>query len=267
MPLIVVFRRIVLLLMTAIPVVGYAQATADELFKKGDAIRVANPDSAIICYHLAAKKYALLKLYEKEVSSLNQSGTLLNRKDKPDEAIKDLNLALRKGTAYLGKNNLAVATTYITLGVAYNAKKEYLKSLGMHHKALNIRLIRSGKINADVATSYGNIGNVYLNYGDIDKAIENHNEALKIRKEVFGNESPELVQSYVNLGRALKENKMYQGALGSYKSAMDIRLKQADGSRKDLPVIYKSISDLYFLTGNDEQGKLFKEKSEKEAGL
>jgi tetratricopeptide (TPR) repeat protein len=236
----------------------------DLLFDRAAALRATgSADSSILLFQKAAKGYLTIRSYEKAVNSLNQSGALLTRQDKYDPALTDLNLALKTGQKYLDKNNLTLASTFVALGVIFNARKEYEQSLSVHHKALNIRLTKSGRVNADVATSYGNIGNVYFNDGQIDKAIENHSEALRIRKELFGEDGSELVQSYVNLGKSLLENKMYQGALGSYQSAMKIRLKQTGPTPKDLPKIYKSISDIYYLMGNDKEGEAFKIKSEK----
>lgn len=242
-----------------------AQNTNPDLrFDQAAALRAAgSADSSVLLFQKAAEGYLAVRSYEKAVNSLNQSGALLTRQDKYDPALADLNLALKTGQKHLDKNNLTLASTLVALGVVFNARKEYEKSLSVHHKALNIRLTRSGRVNADVATSYGNIGNVYFNDGQMDKAIKNHSEALSIRKELFGEDGSELVQSYVNLGKSLLENKMYQDALNSYQSAMKIRLKQTGPTPKDLPGIYKRISDIYYLLGNNKEGEAFKIKSEK----
>jgi len=72
-----------------------------------------------------------------------------------------LHKALAAAFTLPDSNSLVVATTYITLGVVYNAEEQFEQSLKYHHKALAIRLLKLGEYHSDVATSYGNLGNVY----------------------------------------------------------------------------------------------------------
>jgi tetratricopeptide (TPR) repeat protein len=230
--------------------------TLAEEFKKN-----AKPDSAIICYEKASREFQNTRNAEGFVNSYNQIGILLTRQDKYDSARTYLNRALSRSRSIADSNSLVIATTNISLGVLYAAEGDYTQSLAYHNKALAIRLLKLGEDDEDVATCYGNIGNVYFRSKDYPKATENHLLALKIREKRFGKTSVETVQSYHNLGNAYKEMKAYNTALEYYQLALQNKIIQLGEKHKDLAKYYKSISDIYFLMGNKEQGDLYKAKA------
>jgi tetratricopeptide (TPR) repeat protein len=113
-----------------------------------------------------------------------------------------------------------------------------------------------------VATSYGNIGNVYRRKGDFDKSIVAHLKAMKIREKVFGEESAEIIESYTGLGNAYREKRDYKKSLMYFEKALNNKIKQRGQGHKDLVRFYTNISEVYYLTGNKEQGDFYKIKSE-----
>lgn len=259
-------KNVFLFLLLAIVSIAFAEVQSDSLGAKF--IKIAEgykknlkTDSAIIYFEKASDEYLSSKNAEGVVNSYTQIGVILTRQDKYENAMSWLNKALGAGTS-LDSNNLFIATTYISMGVVYNAEENYTQSLMYHYKALNIRIQKLGEYDKDVATSYGNIGNVYLNSKNYDKSIEAHLKAMQIREKLFGANSSEVGQSYTGLGNAYREKNDYKNSLMYFEKLLKNKIEEKGPGHKDLIKIYKSISDVYFLMGNKEQGDLFKAKAD-----
>jgi tetratricopeptide (TPR) repeat protein len=95
-------------------------------------------DSALVYYEKASAEFQALGNIEKFINSYNQIGIILTRQDNYDKAKTYLEKALSTGLSSLDTNNLVIATTYISLGVIYNAEENYVQSLICHNKALEI---------------------------------------------------------------------------------------------------------------------------------
>lgn len=221
-----------------------------------------NTDSALICYENAAAEFMKAGNMEKYAHSCNQAGVILTRQDKYEKAKGYLDKALSAGLSSLDSGNLVIATTYLSLGVVYAAEENYSQSLIYHHKALAMRLQKLGEYHADVATSYGNIGNVYLRSKDLDKSVEAHLHAMKIREKLFGKTGAEVTQSYTHLGSAYKEKGEYKTSLTYFEKALSNKIAQLGEGHKDLLRFYKSVSDVYYLIENKEQGDLYKARAD-----
>lgn len=224
------------------------------------------PDSAIYFYDKASQTYNGAGMVEKEMNMLNQAGILLTRQDKYPPAKVRLLRALDLARGLPDSNNAILATTYISLGVVYNAIDSIERSLYYHFRALQIRQLIFGEQNAQTASSYGNIGNVYLHARNFDKAIEYHLLALKVREHLFGPAGAEVIQSYTNLGNVHREKKEYDAALDHFLKALQIKIAQPSAQPKELSRFYENISEVYYLMNNQEQGDFYKNKSEKAAG-
>ena len=244
--------------------IGQNSPSGDEYIRIADEYKKnSKPDSALIYYEKASVEFQTAGKSEKFVNSYNQIGIILTRQDEYEKAKTYLEQALSKGISSLDTNyNLTLATTYISLGVIYNAEENYTQSLIYHYKALAIRLRQIGESDALVATSYGNIGNVYLNAKDYNNSIEAHLKAMKIREAVFGAASPEIIESFTNLGRAYREKKDYKTSLEYFEKALNNKIIQPGVTNKDLTKYYKNISDVYYLMNNKVQGDLYKSKTE-----
>lgn len=243
-------------------VIGQSNSLADAYVLKASEFRKnMNPDSALIYFEKASVEFQNIGNVEKFIDAYNQIGIILTRQDNSEKAKSYLDKAMSTGLT-LDSNNLNLATTYISLGVIYNAEGNYNQSLRYHYKALSIRLFKLGENHADVATSYGNIGNVHRNNKDFDKSIEAHLKALKIREVVFGVTSAEIIESYVGLGNAYREKKEYDAALKYFENALENKIKQRGEGHKDLIKFYKYISDVYYLKENKLKGDEYKAKWE-----
>ena len=125
---------------------GQADTVAEDLLKTADEFKnKSQPDNAIVYYEKSAIEFQKNGNTEKAINAYNQIGTLLNRQDKYDQAKSYLEKALAIGLSLDDKNSLAIATTYITLGVTYGAENQFEQSLIYHNKSLSIRLLKLGK--------------------------------------------------------------------------------------------------------------------------
>lgn len=221
-----------------------------------------NTDSALIYYQHASIAFERSNKTEAFVDANNQAAILLTRLDQYEKARSYLEKALAAGSNSLDSNNLAIANTYISLGVISNAEGKYEQALSQHYKALAIRLAKLGNDHADVATSYGNLGNVHRNNKELSKSIELHSKAMVVREKLFGTSSPEIVESYVGLGRAYQETKDFTTALAYFEKALQNKTLQLGSAHKDLARFYKYASDASYLAGNKAKGDEYREKGE-----
>lgn len=235
--------------------------SAEVYFKLAEDYRgKSQTDSALFYYEKAASIYNAKKNIEKEVNAYNQMGIMLTWQDQYEKGRLFLEKALSSGKS-LDENNLAIATTYISLGVIAAAEGNFSESLSFHNKALKMRLARLGENSADVATSYGNIGNVYLRSKEYNKAVDAHLKAKTIRQKLFGESGAEVTQSYIHLGHTYREKKEYSSALVYFEKALKNKAQQSGPGHKDVGKIYSLLSDVYYLMGNKAQGDAYKAKA------
>ncbi|HRH44678.1 MAG TPA: tetratricopeptide repeat protein [Pyrinomonadaceae bacterium] len=81
-------------------------------------------NSAIVYYEKAAIEYQKDGKIEKAINSFNQIDAILNRQDKFDKAKAFLEKALELGHSANDSGSLAIATTFITLGVTYSGENQ-----------------------------------------------------------------------------------------------------------------------------------------------
>src|SRR5688572_28463052 len=115
---------------------GQPNASAEELFRTADEFKSKSiPDSAVTFYERAAIEFTKNRITEHVIDPYNQIGAILNRQDKYDKAKEYLEKALAFGRSLIAPESLAIATTYITLGVTYGAENQFHQSLTYHNKA------------------------------------------------------------------------------------------------------------------------------------
>jgi len=242
---------------------GQNSSLADQYYRQDDEFtKNMMPDSAIYYFKQAAAEYKTGKQTEKLITAYNQIGTMLTRQDKYEEGRMYLGMAELAGNTLPDTNHLLRASTFLGIGVIYNAVGDYNGALGYHYRALSIRLLKLGENNADVATCYGNIGNVYLNKKEYDSSLEAHLKAMTIRKKLFGEKSLEITQSYNNLGIVYKEKKEYDTSLEYFQKALDNKINLLGPEHKDVAKLYNSMSSVYYLMDDQKQGDLYKAKAD-----
>lgn len=240
-----------------------ALPSGNELLQHAEDFKKNNlPDSAIIYFQQAATQFEKEKNTASFIHSNNQAGILLTRQDKYSEAKMVLEKSLFAEGDTSESIQLLIATTYISLGVAYGGEEDFLQALANHNKALEIRLRILGTDHRDVATSYGNIGNIYFRKKDYDSAINNHTKALHIRQNLFGEMGIEVIQSYTHLGNAFREKEKYDTALDFFQKALTGKIAQVGEGHKELSRYYKSISEVYHLMKKSDLEDFYLKKSQ-----
>lgn len=234
------------------------QNTAQVYQLKADNFRKnQQTDSAVFYYRKSGYGYLKSDSIPACIDAWNQAGVILTRVDRYAEAREILDSALTMGMTLKGEESLALASTYICLGVIYNAEGNYDQSLQNHLAALSIRLTYHGDYHADVATSYGNLGNVFFNMKFYHSALFYHSKAREVRDSLFGSESAEIAQSFLGLGNAYREMGQYNSAILNFEKVLMIRMKIKGNNHKDLIPVYEKLSQVYILANDTEQAKYY----------
>lgn len=128
----------------------------------------------------------------------NNLGLAYDRIGKYEEAIKELNEALRLNPGYIEVHN--------NLGVTYDR-------MGRHEDAVN-ELKEALKLNPNYAEALCNLGNIYACSGNYEEAVEKLKEALRI--------NPELAIAHNNLGNIYALQKRSEEEIKEFKEALRI---------------------------------------------
>ncbi|QEC69941.1 tetratricopeptide repeat protein [Panacibacter ginsenosidivorans] len=135
------------------------------------------------------------------------------------------------------------------IGLVFNVKSEYNKSLSYYSAALKIALAHGYKTGA--GKIYHNIGIVYSNLGKYPEALDNYFEALKIREEL--GEKPGIASSTNGIGAIYFVQGKYKEADTFYLKALKIAEEINFLSGKEAG--YSNIGELNFRQGNYTEAK------------
>ncbi len=114
-----------------------------------------------------------------------------------DQALKNLNLALKEFEETLGTNHLSTAIALVNRGLILNELGLYDQAIQDHQRCLAIRYPKLPKYDPDLNISHLNLGLAYSNKGDYSRA----EDYLVLAKEGMLRNGPNrLSYAYVNLG-------------------------------------------------------------------
>ena len=146
-------------------------ATAAELERKGDEVRLMKAPADALDYYRAA----LAKTAKPDTSALyNKCGISELQLSRFEEAQKDLVLAI--------KRNKKNAEAINNLGVAYFFRRDYRKAIKSYQKAI--------EIGPDMASFHSNLGRAFFAAKKYDDASIEYGRALTIDPDIFSRESP-----------------------------------------------------------------------------
>ena len=177
------------------------------------------------------------------------------------KALELLNKALKIRLSSLGKNNLAVATSYSNIGAVYNNLGDYKKAMEYNDKALAIRLSVLGENHPDVAICYNNLGTLYADQGLLNEALTYLEKALGIWKSFHGENHPEVAKSYSNIGVLFSKHGKDERALEYYMKSLGISLSLFGENHPDVAVNYNNIGYIYWKRGDYEKALEYYEKA------
>ncbi|ETO01764.1 hypothetical protein RFI_35675, partial [Reticulomyxa filosa] len=236
---------------------------------------------SVINYHF--KQPIFTVSWPIDADEIFKSGIDSYEKSNFDEAISLIHFALCVRLQTLDDSDIKVANAFFWLGVVYNVKREYDKSIEYHEKALTIRLDKLGSGHIDVeehdkaieyyqkalkirfeklgsghinvAILYNNLGIIYIKKREYDKSIEHHKKALTIRLDKLGSDHIDVGNSYNQLGIVHGEKGEYDKALEYYQKALKIRLEKLGNNHINVATLYNNLGRVYYL--KDEYDKSY----------
>ncbi len=185
----------------------------------------------------------------------NNLGIAYDRMGRFDEALKELNEALRLNPEYIEvHNNLAV--THYKMGnyeeslgelrVAVRLNPDYTEAhsnlgslygrLERYDEAVE-ELKLAIKLNPDYAAAHNNLGHIYALQNKNKEAIEEFKKAIKL--------NPSYAPAYCNLGCIYSE-------MGMFKEGVE-EFQEAIGLERELPEAYRGLGFAYYNLGSYEK--------------
>ncbi|KAL9968432.1 hypothetical protein ACROYT_G026809 [Oculina patagonica] len=119
----------------------------------------------------------------------------------------------------------ALAKSYLDLGAAQRATRDFVSALQSEKCALDMRLEQFGKEHSSVADCLFSLGATQYATGDFASAFQSTQRALNIRLKLFGEEHPSTAYSHYFVGATQHKLGDFSSALQSKQRALDIRLK------------------------------------------
>jgi tetratricopeptide (TPR) repeat protein len=198
-----------------------------------------------------------LKAYNSDLGTVyNNRGIVYNEKGDYDQAIADLNQALKLKPDYAeAYNNRAIiyaqkgnydqaiadisqalklkpdnADAYNNRGIVYDKKGDYDQAIADLTQALKLKP-------EDNAEAYSNRANAYVNKGNYDQAIADCTQALKLK--------PNLAEAYAIRGSAYAKKSDYDQAITDLNQAINLKPKLAQA--------YSTRGLVYSIKGNYDQ--------------
>ena len=239
---------------------------------------------------MLARKKKLLGYNDPEVAnSYNNIGVVQKSLGNYAQAINSFMKSLRILRLNFRDDHFELATTYINLADAYNAKGDfenayallqglaitisgagdkaeadyynilgnvYLninnldKAFSAYNKSLEIIKIHFENDYTYLAGLHNNIGNVYNKSGDIEQAIINYNLAICMYNNVMVKKSIKISDSYFNLGNVYLKKSEYSTALEYYGKALRIANKTVNPGHPAISRIYQGIGSVYLYMNN-----------------
>ncbi|HXD92515.1 MAG TPA: tetratricopeptide repeat protein [Bacteroidia bacterium] len=158
----------------------------------------------------------------------------------PDTAILLANLELELANSIPSKKGkMLSAGAYNTMGVAFELKGNYPKSLEFFLKALKVCEETGNK--KGVGACYGSIGIVYKNQSDYAKALEYGLKNLKIAEEL--NDKKGIARCYSNIGLIYSEQNSILKALDYYLKSL--KLAKEINDKSSIESCYSNIGIIY----------------------
>ncbi|MBF0609182.1 MAG: tetratricopeptide repeat protein [Magnetococcales bacterium] len=160
-----------------------------------------------------------------------------------------------------GKKHLDVATSYNSIGSAWDMLGDSRQAIKFFEKAIEIINVVYGETHPDVATSYNNIGEAWRALGDYRQAIGFYEKAIEIIKAVYGERHQYVAASYNNIGLALRALGEARQAMVFYEKALAIQLEIYGEKHPDVAQTYNNIGVALGSLGEASQAIVFNEKS------
>ena len=177
-------------------------------------------------------------------------GAAYSKQGRLDEAIKELQVALRLNPAYANAHN-SLGIVYALQGRLDEAIREYQTALrldpdyAISHNNLGVIYGQQGKLdeamkeckaalqlNPDYAEAYNNLGAVYVQQGRLDEAIREFQTVLRLK--------PDHIDAHNNLGRVYAQQGRLDEAIREIQTLLRLKPDHAV-ARNDLDILNKKV--------------------------
>lgn len=143
-------------------------------------------------------------------SVYNNIGLCYYYLNKPEEAIKNYEEAIRINELSYGESHETTAYLYNNLGAAYSEANELEEAIAQHKRALQIyEAVYPNHLNLDLALTHVDLAETYLMLGDADATMNQLDKAFAIYNKMLPENAHQLLFPYstlANLESALGHN-------------------------------------------------------------
>jgi len=166
-----------------------------------------------------------------------------------DAAIENFQDALRIQLDVLGKDDPALATTYMGIANVHYIQGRYSEALDYYNSALAIRERNPEEPESyqkvKIAKTYTGIGNVERDLDDYDTALRHYRIALEMDLDAFGEEFSGLATDYLNIGFTYHLMGRYRKSLEEYEKALEVSLDMLGSDHATTAQCYHNMGIAY----------------------
>jgi signal transduction histidine kinase len=224
-------------------------------------------DSSLESFQKVYSYWKSEKNIHSAANALCNIGTIYNRTQKYDEALRYFEESLQMRTEIGDKKGIAIA--FNNMGIAYEHKRNFEKALTFHNRSLEIKKELNDE--RGIAVTLCNIGEIYYEHGDLENAIECCHNSLQFFKN--NNDMWKTAYCHNLLGKIyVKKN---QFAIADKELKLAVSLAEQIAADDILKMGYESLSELYekenewqlalqyFKLFSETKDKIINENSEK----
>ncbi len=198
-----------------------ANASAEELVKRGDTLRAEKAYLDALDYYRAA-----LKKKPDSPQTYNRAGIAELSMQRFKEAGKDFERAIKLDRQY--------SDAYNNLGVIYYLQKKQGKAIKQYLKAIQFR--------QDSASYYSNLGAAYFSKKEFDKAVTAYNQAVQLDPDIFERTSHTGVTAQMS---SPEDRAHYDYVVAKLYAKLGERDRSLQYLRRSMEEGYKNIEDVY----------------------
>jgi eukaryotic-like serine/threonine-protein kinase len=149
-------------------------------------------------------------------------GDLLGMQARFDEALAQLDDALRTRLALFGPHHMLVASTRATIAKVRLRQGKFDEAIVALRDVLAIREAALPAMHPSLADTHDDLGNALASAGKLSDAIMALRRALEIREQSLGRNHPEVADSHLNIGSVLSAQGKSDEALIELRAARAI---------------------------------------------
>ncbi|CAF1249724.1 unnamed protein product [Adineta steineri] len=178
-------------------------------------------------------------------SVYNNIGTVHNKRDELNLALKNYEIAYETRRKQLPSNHSHIAGSLRNIGMIYQAKGAFNTALDYFQQALTVQKNLYSGNNLQKALSIQNIGIVYTDKEDFDTALTYLSRALEMFKHVLPDQHSDIATCLGSIGDAHEKKGNLDIALDYYQQRLNMDEQCLPLEHSNLSIDLSSIIDIY----------------------